>query len=153
MAEEPVGLNGRIPYRAQMPTAQQVAASLAVLTLVGPMGLGGVPVIPVTTWDDQRRRQDQITQQSESNVGTYQTSAQAEVGLALSQQRLASVAREVNVTQAQDVEAPDVIHAADCVFSDGVEPVLTRRFKSAFGHVVNDTVDLYILRDNEEHAH
>ncbi len=151
MAQDHNGSAGQIPYRAQMPTAQQVAAALAVLSLAGPMALGGMPVIPVTIQDEQRRRQDEITQQSESNVGVYQTSSEAEVGLIVSQQRLARVTREVDDLHTHDVTEQDVVHAANRVLAGKVEPELSGRFRYAFGRVVNDTVDLYILRDNEEH--
>lgn len=151
MAQDHNGSAGQIPYRAQMPAAQQVAAALAVLSLAGPMALGGMPVIPVTIQDEQRRRQDEITQQSESNVGVYQTSSEAEVGLIVSQQRLARVTREVDDLHTHDVTEQDVVHAANRVLAGKVEPELSGRFRYAFGRVVNDTVDLYILRDNEEH--
>lgn len=144
--------SGQIPYKAQLPSAQQVAAALAALTLAGPMALGGVPVIPVTVHDEQRRRQDEIVQQSESNVGVYQSSFEAEVGLAMSQQRLARVTREVDDIHTHDVQESDVIHAANRVFAGQVDAELSGRFRSAFNHVVNDTVDLFILRDAEEWA-
>lgn len=152
MQEVPGVPDGRIPYRASTETALQVAATLAALSLAGPMALGGMPVIPTTVEDERRRAPILIAQQSESNVGVYQTSYQAEVGLALSQQRLASVTRDVDDIRERGIEERDVLHAAHRVLAGEVEPVLTRRFKSAFGHVVNDTVDLFILRDNEEHA-
>lgn len=144
-------LAGRIPFKAQLPTPHQVAAALALLSLVGPAALGGMPVIPVTIQDEQRRQRDEIQQTSESTVGRYQTSAEAETGLALSQQRLAAVTREVDDLHTHDVSEQDVWHAADQVFSGNVEVKLSGRFRSAFNRVVRDNVDLYILRDNEEY--
>lgn len=149
MADDFDSLVGRVPYKAQMPTAQQAAMALAVLSLTGPMGLGGMPVIPVTAYDDRRRHQEQITQQSESTVGIYQTSSEAEVALSMSQQRLAHVTREIDGLQTPDVREKDVVHAANRVFAGDVDPKLSRRFRSALGNVATDTVDLFILRDNE----
>ena len=139
----------RTPFRAHLPTAQQVAAALALLSLVGPAALGGMPVIPVTIQDEQRRHQEEIQQTSESTVGVYQNSTEAETGLALSQQRLAAVTREVDDIHTHDVCEQDVYHAANRVFSGEVEVQLSGRFRSAFNRVVRDNVDLYILRDNE----
>ena len=143
---------GRVPYRAQLPTAQQVAAVLAILALAGPMVMGGMPVLPISIQDERRRNQDEIQQVSESSVGVYQTSAEAEAGLALSQQRLAHVAREVEGVQTHDVTEQDVIRAANRVFTNQVEKGLSKRFRSAFTSVVNDSVDLFILQDNERYA-
>jgi hypothetical protein len=145
-------MSGRIPYKAQLPTSQQIAAMLAILALAGPMAMGGMPVLPVTIQDEQRRRQDEIQQVSESNVGVYQTSTEAATGLALSQLRLAHVAREVEGVQTHDVTEQDVIRAAKRVFTNQVEKGLSARFRSAFSRVVNDSVDLYILQDNEQYA-
>ena len=138
------------PYRVQMPTAQQVAAAIAILSLAGPMALGGIPVLPVTIEDERRRHQDEIQQISESSVGVYQTSQEAEAGLSLSQQRLASVTREVEGITTHDVSEKDIVHAADRVFTGQVDPKLDGRFRSALNHVAWDTVDLFILRDGEE---
>lgn len=145
-------LSGRVPYRAQLPTSQQIAAVLAILALAGPMAMGGMPVLPVTIQDERRRNQEEIQQVSESSVGVYQTSAEAEAGLALSQQRLAHVAREVEGVQTHDVTEQDVIRAANRVFANQVQNDLSKRFRSAFSRVVNDSVDLYILQDNEQYA-
>ena len=152
MADDLDKLLGRVPYRIEPPTAQQIMAALAILSLAGPMMMGGVPVLPVTIEDERRRQQDQIQQISESSVGVYQTSTEAEAGLALSQQRLAQVTREVEDLHTRAVEESDVYHAAKRVLTGGVEPKLEKRFRSAFNQVAWDTVDLYILRDNEEYA-
>ena len=151
MADELNGFTGRIPYRPQLPTAQQVATALAILSLMGPMALGGMPVIPVTMEDERRRHQDEIQQVSESSVGVYQTSSEAEAGLAMSQQRLAHVTREVEDLTTHNVTEQDVVRAANRVFAGEVAKPLERRFRSAFTHVAWDTVDLFILRDNEEY--
>ena len=143
--------NGRIPYKLQLPSPQQVAAVFAILSLAGPMALGGMPVIPVTVQDEQRRRRDEIQQVSESSVGVYQTSSEAEAGLALSLQRLALVTREIEDVHTHDVSERDVVSAANRVFAGRVEQKLDGRFRSAFNRVAWDTVDLYILRDNEEY--
>ena len=74
----------------------------------------------------------------------------AEAGLALSRQRLARVTREVEGLHTHTVEESDVYHAAKRVLTGGVEPKLEKRFRSAFRRVTWDTVDLYILQDNEE---
>lgn len=150
MPEDFDSLMWRTPYRAQLPTAQQVSAFMAAMALVSPAALGGMPVLPVTVQDEERRRQEQIQQESESSVGTYQSSQDAEVGLALSQQRLALVTRAVEESYTHDVSEADVVHAAQRVFSGEVRGHLDVRFRSAFNRVVNDTVDLYILRDDEE---
>ena len=150
MANDLDRLLGRVPYRIEPPTAQQVAAVLATLSLAGPMMMGGVPVLPVTTEDERRRHQDQVQQVSESSVGVYQSSAEAEVGLALSQLRLAQVTCEVEGLHTHAVEEGDVYRAAERVLTGGVEPKLGKRFRSAFKQVAWDTVDLYILRGNEE---
>ena len=140
---------GRIPYKPQLPTAQQVAAVLAILSLAGPMMMGA-PILPVTIEDERRRQQDEIQQVSESSVGVYQTSMEAEAGLTLSQRRLAQVTREVENLTSHDVSERDVVRAANRVFAEQVEPKLDGKFRSAFNHVAWDTVDLYILQDNEE---
>lgn len=147
MSEDPNDLLGRVPYKAQLPTPQQVAATLAALTLAGPMALGGMPVIPITVNDEQRRRQDEILQVSESSVGIHQSVAEAEESLCLSQQRLARVTREVEEIHARDIQEQDVIQAANRVFSGEVEKRPERRFRTAFTNVAWDTVDLLILRD------
>ena len=152
MANDLDKLLGRVPYRIEPPTAQQVVAVLAILSLAGPMMMGGVPVLPVTTEDERRRHQDQIQQVSESSVGVYQTSTEAEAGLALSQQRLAQVTREIEDLHTHAVGESDVYRAAERVLTGRVEPKLGKRFRSAFKQVAWDTVDLYILRDNEEHV-
>ena len=152
MANDLDRLLGRVPYRIEPPTAQQVVAVLAILSLAGPMMMGGVPILPVTIEDERRRQQDQIQQVIESSVGVYQTSTEAEAGLALSQQRLAQVTREVEGLHARAVEESDVYHAAERVLTGGVEQKLGKRFRSAFKQVAWNTVDLYILRDNEECA-
>lgn len=150
MSEDLDAFAGRVPFRAQLPTSQQIAAGLAILALTGPAALGGMPALPATAPNERRRRQEEIQQVSESSVGVYQTSDEAALGLVVSQMRLANVAKEVDGIHTHDVTEQDVIHAANRVFSDQVEPALSTRFRSAFNHVVTDTVDLYILRDNEE---
>ncbi len=150
MDEHSHNLPDRIPYRVQLPTAQQVAAALAILSLAGPMMMGGVPVLPVTMEDERRRQQEEIAQQSESSVGTYLTSQEAESGLALSQKRLAHVAGQVEGIRDHEVDELDVIRAANRVLAGQVEEKLDVKFRSAFSKVAWDTVDLYILRDNEE---
>lgn len=152
MSDDLNRLLGRIPYRPQLPSAQQVATVLAILSLAGPMMMGGVPVIPITFEDERRRQQDEIQQISESSVGVYQTSAEAETGLAMSQRRLAQVTREVEEITTHDVSERDVIRAANRVLKGQVEKKLDGRFRSALTRVTWDTVDLYILRDNEEYA-
>ena len=142
-------LAGRVPYKAQLPTAQQVAAVLAILSLAGPMALGGIPVLPVTIEDENRRQQAEIAQVSESSVGVYQTSGEAESGLALSQRRLAHVAGQVEGIRDHEVAERDVIRAANRVLAGQVEEKLDGKFRSAFNRVAWDTVDLYILQDNE----
>lgn len=139
---------GRIPYSANLPTAQQVAAGVMV-TLMGTMALSGMPVLPVTMEDERRREQDTAVQVSESSVGVYQTSTEAEAGLALSQLRLASVAATVEQIHSGDITPDDVVSAANRVFRGQVAPELGGRFRTAFNHVVWDTVDVCILRDNE----
>lgn len=142
-------LEARIPFAPQLPTAQQIAAGLAILALMGPAALGGIPVLPVTIQDERRRQQDEIQQTSESSVGIYHTSDEAAVALAASQKRLASVSREVNKTHARYVSEQDIVHAADRVYADEVRPELSARFLSALNHVATDTADLCMLRDDE----
>jgi hypothetical protein len=151
MSDDLDSLTGHIPYRPQLPTPQQVVAVLAVLSLAGPMMLGGVPVLPVTIEDERRRHQDEIQQISESSVGLYQTSTEAEVGLSLSQQRLAHVTREIEGIHTHDVSEQDVVRAANRVYTGQIEGELDGRFRSAFNRVAWDTVDLFILQDNEEY--
>lgn len=143
-------LVSRVPFAPQLPTAQQVATGLAILALLGPAALGGIPVLPVIIQDDQRRRQDEIQQTSDSSVGVYRASDEAEVALAASQMRLASVTKEVNKTHARNVSEQDIVQAADRVFAEEVRPELSARFLSALNQVALDTADLCILRDNEE---
>ena len=143
-------LMSRVPFAPQLPTAQQVATGLAILALLGPAALGGIPVLPVIIQDDQRRRQDEIQQTSDSTVGVHRASDEAEVALAASQMRLASVTKEVNKTHARNVSEQDIVQAADRVFAEEVRPELSARFLSALNQVATDTADLYILRDNEE---
>jgi hypothetical protein len=145
-------LEARIPFAIQLPTAQQVAAGLTILALMGPAALGGIPVLPVTIQDERRRQQDEIQQTSESSVGIYHTSQEAAVGLAASQRRLALVTKEVNETHTHDVSEQDVVHAADRVFAAEVRPELSARFLSALNHVATDTADLCMLRDDETYA-
>lgn len=144
-------LLGHVPYKPQLPTARQVAAVLAMLALASPMMMGGMPVLPVTIEDERRRQQDEILQISESSVGVYQTSSEAEVGLAVSQRRLAQVTREVEGIHTHDVAEQDVVNAANKVYTGQVEGELDQRFRTAFNQVAWDTVDLFILRDNEEY--
>ncbi len=150
MADEYDDVAYRGPVKVQLPTAQQVAAVFAILSLAGPMMMGGIPILPITIYDEQRRQQEQIEQIVESDVGVYQTSDEAQVGLTVSQQRLARVTREVDNINTHDVTEQDVFHAAHRVLSGEVDHELSGRFKSAFSHVVTDTVDLFILQDNEE---
>lgn len=152
MADDLDSLMGHIPYRPQLPSAQQVVAVLAILSLAGPMMLGGMPILPVTIEDERRRQQDEIQQISESSVGVYQTSSEAEVGLSISQQRLAHVTREIEGIHTHDVSEQDVVHAANRVYTGQIEGELDGRFRSAFNRVAWDTVDLFILQDNEEFA-
>lgn len=140
------------PLRSRLPSAQQVGTALAALSLAGPAALGGMPALPATVHDDQRRRQEAIGQVTESSVGIYQTSAEAQAGLVMSQQRLAAVTREIDDIRTHDVSEQDIVHAANRVFAGQVEGKLGTRFKSALGHVATDTVDLFILKDNEEYA-
>lgn len=139
----------RLPPASSLPTAQQVAAAVAALTLAGPMAMGGMPVLPVTVEDEKRRQQEQIQQASESTVGVYQSSAEAEAGLARSQVRLAGATLEVEGGEPHDVSSQDVIAAANRVFAGDASPKAERRFRSAFTQVAWDTTDLYILRDRE----
>lgn len=110
----------------------------------------GAPILPVTIEDERRRQQDEIQQVSESSVGVYQTSEEAEAGLSLSQRRLAQVTREVEGLTSHDVSEQDVVRAANRVLANQVESKLDGRFRSALNRVTWDTVDLYILQDNEE---
>jgi len=140
----------RVPAKVQLPTAQQVAAVIAILSLAGPMMMGGIPIVPITIYDEQRRQQDEIQQIIDSDVGIYQTSQEAQVGLTVSQQRLARVTREVDDIKTHDVTEQDVYHAAHRVLSGEIDPELSGRFRTALSHVVTDSVDLFILEDNEE---
>lgn len=133
----------------RMPPAQQVASMLAILTLVGPGMLGGMPVLPVTLDDQRRRQQEQLQQQSESNVGVYQDAQEAAAALALSQRRLAQVTREVTHDPSRAVDEADVVRAARSVLAGEVSPRQSQRFRSALGRVANDSVDLFILDADE----
>ena len=149
MNEDLDALETRIPFAVQLPTAQQIAAGLTILALMGPAALGGIPVLPVTIQDERRRQQDEIQQTSESSVGIYHSSDEAAVALAASQKRLASVSREVNKTHERYVSEQDIVQAAGRVFADEVRPELSGRFLSALNHVATDTADLCMLRDDE----
>jgi hypothetical protein len=149
MTQEHANNAGTEPPKPQAPTAQQVAAALAALSLVGPAALGGMPVIPVTIGDERRRKQDEIQQVVESSVGVYQTSAEAESALAASQWQLALATQHIENVDAYDVREQDVVRAASRVFSGDADEKSSKRFRSAFNRVAWDTVDLFILRDNE----
>lgn len=142
-------LAAKTPFAPQLPTAQQIAAGLTILALVGPAALGGIPVLPVTIQDERRRQQDEIQQTSESSVGVYHTSNEAAVGLAASQKRLANVSNEVNGTHTHDVSEQDIVRAAHHVLDNQVRPELSARFLSALNHVATDTADLCMLLDDE----
>ena len=143
---------GGVPYKLQLPTAQQVATALAILALTSPAAMGGMPVLPVTIEDERRRHQDEIVQVMESSVGVHQTSQEAEASLVVSQRHLADATREVDDLTTHDVSEEDVIHAATRVFEGEVERGRSERFRFAFSRVIYDTVDLCILRDNEQFA-
>ena len=132
-----------------LPTAQQIASALAILALASPAMLGGMPVLPVTIEDERRRHMDEIQQISESTVGVHQDVSAAEASLALSQRRLAAATREVEQTHARVVSEADVVHAAKRVMAGEVSPHQQRNFRNALGRVANDSVDLYILLDDE----
>ena len=149
MTQEHANNAGAEPPKPQAPTAQQVAAALAALSLVGPAALGGMPVIPVTIADERRRKQDEIQQVVDSRVGVYQTSAEAESALATSQWQLALATQHIENVDAYDVREQDVVRAANRVFSGDADEKSSKRFRSAFNRVAWDTVDLFILRDNE----
>ena len=149
MTQEHANNAGTEPPKPQAPTAQQVAAALAALSLVGPAALGGMPVIPVTIGDERRRKQDEIQQVVESSVGVYQTSTEAESALAASQWQLALATQHIENVDAYDVREQDVVRAANRVFSGDADEKSSKRFRSAFNRVAWDTVDLFILRDNE----
>ena len=134
-----------------LPTARQVAAG-TMIALMGTMALSGMPVLPVTFEEERRRQQDEAAQVSESSVGVYQTSDEAKTALELSQLRLADVAGQVEQIHTGMITSDDVVHAATRVFRDQVEPELSGRFRTAFNHVVWDTVDVCILEDNEADA-
>ena len=139
----------RVPYRVELPGTMQVASALAMLALVRPAALGGMPVLPVTIYDDRRRQQEQIVQESSSTVGIYQDSQAAEVALTLSQRRLASATRDVERLTSHDVTEQDVVRAARRVLAGEGSARQGARFRSALGRVANDSVDLFILRDDE----
>lgn len=133
----------------QVPTATQVAAALAAAALVSPAALGGMPVLPVTLDDERRRNQEQIQQESESSVGEYRSVDEAAAALSLSQMRLAAVTREVEGTHAHNILESDVVSAAHKVAAKEVSPRQQRKFKAALGRVAVDSVDLFILLDDE----
>jgi hypothetical protein len=122
-----------------------------MLALVSPAALGGMPVLPVTIYDDRRRQQEQIVQESSSTVGIYQDSQAAEVALTLSQRRLASATRDVERLTSHDVTEQDVVRAARRVLAGEGSARQGARFRSALGRVANDSVDLFIL-DADERA-
>ena len=64
MDENLDALETRVPFAPQLPTAQQIAAGLAIIALVSPAMLGGIPVLPVTIQDERRRQQEEIQQTS-----------------------------------------------------------------------------------------
>lgn len=137
-----------VPYKAQLPTPEEIGAFLTALTLASPALLGGIPVLPVSYIEERRRQQETIVQESSSSVGTYQSAEEAHTGLVLSQQRLAVATREVEHTTQRMVTEADVVHAAHKVLAGEVSPGKGQRFRSALGHVANDSVDYYILRDD-----
>ena len=139
----------QVPYRAQMPTPEQIGAFLTAVMLASPAMLGGMPVLPVTIDDERRRQQEEIAQESSSSVGVYQSVGEAETALALSQRRLAAATREVEHTTARVIGEQDVVHAAKKVLAGEVSAGQERRFRSALGRVANDSVDYYILWDAE----
>lgn len=151
MDEELDIFDARVPFAPQLPTAQQIAAGLAIIALVSPAMLGGIPVLPVTIQDERRRQQEEIQQTSESSVGVYHSSAEAAVGLAASQKRLANVSNEVNKTHLHSVSEQDIVQAHERVMAAQVRPELSARFLSALNHVATDTADLCMLRDDEAH--
>ncbi|MBP3894657.1 MAG: hypothetical protein J6D34_11555 [Atopobiaceae bacterium] len=132
-----------------LPTATQVASALAMLALLSPAALGGMPVLPVTIEEDRRRRQDEIQQISESSVGIHHDAQEAQSSLTLSQRRLAQVTREVEHSHAHDVTEQDVVHAAHLVATGEATFGQQLRFRSALGRVANDSVDLFILSTDE----
>jgi hypothetical protein len=138
----------RVPYKARVPTPEQIGAFLTALMLAGPALMGGMAVLPVTYYEDRRRQQEMIVQESSSSVGTYQSAEEAHTGLVLSQQRLAVVTREVEHTTQRVVTEADVVNAAHKVLAGEVSPRKGQRFRSALGRVANDSVDYYILRDD-----
>ena len=133
-----------------LPTAQQIASALAIIALASPAMLGGMPVLPVTIEDERRRHMDEIQQVSESTVGVHQDAHAAGVSLALSQRRLAEATREVEHTHSHVVSEADVAHAAQLVAAGRVSPHQGQKFRNALGRVANDSVDLFILLDNEQ---
>lgn len=132
-----------------LPTATQVASALAMLALLSPAALGGMPVLPVTIEEDRRRRQDEIQQISESSVGIHHDAQEAQSSLTLSQRRLAAVTREVEHSTSHDVTEQDVVHAAHLVATGEATFGQQLRFRSALGRVANDSVDLFILSTDE----
>ena len=145
MGDEFIG--GQEPWH--LPDASQVAAALAAAALVSPAALGGIPVLPVTVEDERRRNVPEQMQQSESDVGTHQDVEAAATALALSQRRLAAVTREVEGTYAHDIYESDVVRAAGKVARGEVPLYKQRAFRSALGRVAVDSVDLFILLDDE----
>ena len=139
----------RVPYRAELPTPQQVATLLAALTLASPAMLGGIPVLPVTVNDERRRQQEEIIQESDSSVGVHQSVQEAATALSLSQRRLAQVTREIEGIHTHDLEEADVVNAARRVAAGESSVRQRREFRAALGRVAYDSVDLFILLDDE----
>ena len=134
---------------APRPTSAQVAAALAAAALVSPAALGGMPVLPVTLDDERRRQQEEMAEESASSVGAYQDVQEAATALTLSQRRLAQVTREVEGTHARNVSEADVVHAAHKVAAGETSARQRREFRAALGRVAVDSVDLYILLDDD----
>lgn len=137
---------------ATPPTSAQVAAALAAAALVSPAALGGMPVLPVTLDDERRRQQEEIAAESASSVGAYQDVREAATALTLSQRRLAAVTREVEGTHARNVTEADVVDAAHKVATGAVSPRQRQAFRAALGRVAVDSVDLFILLDDDRRA-
>ena len=134
---------------ATPPTSAQVAAALAAAALVSPAALGGMPVLPVTLDDERRRQQEEIAAESSSSVGAYQDVCEAATALTLSQRRLAAVTREVEGTHTRNVTEADVVDAAHKVAAGEVSPRKRQEFRAALGRVAVDSVDLFILLDDD----
>lgn len=134
---------------AMTPTSAQVAAALAAAALVSPAALGGMPVLPVTLDDERRRQQEEIAAESASSVGAYQDVREAATALTLSQRRLAAVTREVEGTHTRNVTEADVVDAAHKVATGAVSLRQRQKFRAALGRVAVDSVDLFILLDDD----